>query len=429
MKTGRSYQVTELSRLAGVSVRTLHHYDEIGLLEPSGRTEAGYRLYCDEDVLRLQQILIRRELGIRLADIKRSLDDPSFDRHAALVKQHDELEKRAKRNQAMLRALDAALAALADERGESVKEMNDNQLSALFDGFDPTQYDDEVSERFGKTDAYQESARRTRNYTPADWERYKAESDSLMTRAAELFGAKAPADGPAARELAEQHRLLIDHWFYPCSRQLHAGLADMYEADTRFSRNIDKYAPALTAWWSSAIRANAERPTRDARGATQKANIRPYTPEDRATVLDLVVETWEPVFAGMRQSLPPFVYDSFYPDGWEKRQRADVGALLDEATGRSWVALEGETVIGFVVAQAHPEDHMGEVVIIGVHRAAQRRGVARTLSRVALDWMRSENLAFAMAETGEDPGHAPARQAYEKLGFSKWSVARYVAKL
>lgn len=157
--------------------------------------------------------------------------------------------------------------------------------------------------------------------------------------------------------------------------------------------------------------------------------VRPYEARDRGTTLDLVVRIWKPVFVGIQQSLPSFVYQSFYPDGWEQRQRSDVGALLDEAEGRSWVAVDGDALIGLIVAQAHPEDRMGEIVIVGVHPDRQRCGVAAALTDVALDWMRGRDLAFAMAETGEDPGHAPARRAYERLGFTKWSVARYVAKL
>lgn len=244
------YQVKDVTRLTGVSVRALHHYDEIGLLSPSGRSDAGYRLYSDDDLLRLQQILIGRELGLSLEEIRRSLDDPSFDRRAALEHQRAELTKRAERTTAMLRAIDAALASLTSPRVD---------FAALFDGFDPAQYDDEVQQRWGDTAAYAESARRTRAYTKADWERYKAEADAIMTDAANLFRAGAPADGDAAMAIAERHRLSIDRWFYPCSPTMHASLADMYEADPRFAANIDKYAPGLTAWWSASIRAAARR--------------------------------------------------------------------------------------------------------------------------------------------------------------------------
>jgi MerR family transcriptional regulator, thiopeptide resistance regulator len=259
MKKGRTYQVKEVARIAGVSVRALHHYDEIGLLAPSGRTQAGYRLYSEDDLLRLQQILIGRELGLPLEEIKRSLDDPSFDRRAALEKQRKELASRAERAVAMLRAVDAALAASRNEGGETMKEMSKEEIAALFDGFDPSRYEDEVEERWGKTDAYAEAARRTSKYTKADWERYKAESHQIMSDAAKLFGSGVAFDCDDAMAVAERHRLSMDRWFYPCAPEMHAGLADMYEADARFAESIDRYAAGLTAWWSSAIRANARR--------------------------------------------------------------------------------------------------------------------------------------------------------------------------
>jgi len=104
MASRRTYRVKEVAEITGVSVRTLHHYDAIGLLVPGGRSEAGYRLYDDEDLLRLQQILIGRELGLTLEAIGRSLDDPAFDRRQALLAQRRELERRAEETAEMIRA-------------------------------------------------------------------------------------------------------------------------------------------------------------------------------------------------------------------------------------------------------------------------------------------------------------------------------------
>jgi DNA-binding transcriptional MerR regulator len=258
MSQRRTYRVKEVAEIAGVSVRALHHYDEIGLLTPSARSEAGYRLYRDEDLLRLQQILIGRELGIPLEGIKRSLDDPKFDRRAMLERQRTQIAARAERTAAILRAIDAALAVL-NEGGKTMKEMSKEEITELFDGFDPARYEDEVKQRWGQTDAYQESARRTARYTKADWERYKLESHAIMTDAARLFRAGAATNADDAMAVAERHRLSIDRWFYPCAPTMHTGLADMYEADERFASSIDQYAPGLTAWWSAAIRANARR--------------------------------------------------------------------------------------------------------------------------------------------------------------------------
>ena len=97
MDKDRRYRVKEVSEAAGVSIRTLHHYDAIGLLVPSGRTDAGYRLYTNDDVLRLQQILIGRELGLALEEIRKMLDEPGFDRRQALVRQRAELAERIER--------------------------------------------------------------------------------------------------------------------------------------------------------------------------------------------------------------------------------------------------------------------------------------------------------------------------------------------
>lgn len=255
MNRKRTYQVKEVAEIAGVSVRTLHHYDEIGLLVPKARTDAGYRLYDDDDLLRLQQILIGRELGLALEEIRRSLDDPSFDRKQALLRQRSELEKRARKTEAMIRAVDAALAVI-DGRAQSGGNMT---MKEIFDGFDPSKYEDEARERWGHTDAYEESARRTKRYTAEDWKRCSAEQDSIYGDAyAVLQSGKAP-DSEAAMDVAERHRLVIDRWFYPCSHAMHVSLADMYEADPRFAENIDKHGAGLTPFLSAAIRANTRR--------------------------------------------------------------------------------------------------------------------------------------------------------------------------
>src|SRR6185503_663701 len=139
MSSGRTYQVKEVAELAGVTVRALHHYDEIGLLVPKGRTAAGYRVYTDADLLRLQQILIGRELGLSLEEIRRSLDEHGFDRMAALLDQRERLRERVRQAEAMIRGVDAALAGLDGSRKEGEMKMQD-----LFQGFNTSQYDEEA---------------------------------------------------------------------------------------------------------------------------------------------------------------------------------------------------------------------------------------------------------------------------------------------
>jgi len=252
MPVPRTYRVADVARLSGVSIRALHHYDAIGLLVPTGRTEAGYRLYTDADLLRLQQIAIGRELGFPLAQIKRSLDDPRFDHRQALVEQRRRLEEKAHALGEMLRAVDAALAVVAPDPQGGTMDMKE-----LFGGFDPSKYEAEAEERWGGK-GFEESKRRIKGYTADDWKRQQAEQGAIYAEAAAAMRGGVDPASPAAMDIAERHRLSIDKWFYPCSRAMHAGLADMYEADDRFRATIDKAGDGLTTFLSAAIRANAE---------------------------------------------------------------------------------------------------------------------------------------------------------------------------
>lgn len=249
-----TYQVKEVARLTGVSVRTLHYYDEIGLLVPAGRSAAGYRLYDDDSLFRLQQILIGRELGLALEDIRRSLDDPDFNHKEALLAQRRQLVERARTTREMIRAVDRALEILdTDEKGAEMK------MQEIFDGFDPKAYEAEAQARWGETDAYKVSAKRTKAYTAADWQTINEQQNAIYDEmAAAMQSGREPGDDQVTG-IAERHRLFIDRWFYPCSRKMHCGLADLYEADDRFAETIDKHGDGLASFLASAIRANVER--------------------------------------------------------------------------------------------------------------------------------------------------------------------------
>jgi MerR family transcriptional regulator, thiopeptide resistance regulator len=237
--------VGEVAELAGVTVRTLHHYDELGLLSPSDRSEAGYRLYSYADLARLQEILIWRQLGFALAEIQALLDDPGYDRISALERQRELVDREVERLAALAGAIEAALA--AERHGTQLEE------DTMFEGFDPTQYEDEVRERWGDTDAYRESARRTQGYGDAEWAAIRAESEEIVSELVALMQAGEPADGPAARALAERHREHITRWFYPCSPQMHRALGEMYVADARFAGNYEQVAPGFAGYFRDAI--------------------------------------------------------------------------------------------------------------------------------------------------------------------------------
>ena len=231
--------VHEVSKLAGVSVRTLHHYDAIGLLTPTRLTEAGYRLYDDTALARLQSILLFRELEFPLKDIRRILDDPGFDQTAALADQIRLLELRREQL--------GRLIALARETLET------GVTPMKFDAFDRTEQEKfaaEVREKWGNTAAYQEYQQHEKDGSARD-------SDDLMACFAEL-GKRKHLD-PAAAEVQAAVRDLqqfITGHLYTCTPEILAGLGEMYTADERFHRNIDKAGGDGTAEFvAKAIRA------------------------------------------------------------------------------------------------------------------------------------------------------------------------------
>ena len=155
--------------------------------------------------------------------------------------------------------------------------------------------------------------------------------------------------------------------------------------------------------------------------------IRPCRPSDSEPVVRLALRAWEPVFASVRDSLDPAVYQAFYPDGWRSRQRSDVEAAL--ADQNAWVAERGGVVVGFVSVVLHPDDGLGEVHMIAVDPDHQRAGIGEALTDHAVAWMKESGVKVAMVETGADPGHGPARRLYERSGFGLWPVARYFKAL
>jgi len=246
--------VGNVAKTAHVSVRTLHHYDEIGLLNPSERSEAGYRVYTDHDLIRLQQVLFYKELGFGLDDIREITSDPAFDRREALLTQRELVAERLVRLEALMGLIDKTLISL-----EGGMKMTKEEMFEVFGDFDPAEYEEEAQERWGDTDAYKESARRTNSYTKQDWARFKAESEANGAAMVELFDAGVDPTDPRSMDVADEARAIIDRWFYPLSREMHVCLGDMYVADPRFKANYDKQREGLAQWLCDAIKANAAR--------------------------------------------------------------------------------------------------------------------------------------------------------------------------
>jgi DNA-binding transcriptional MerR regulator len=244
--------VGDVARLAGISVRALHHYDDIGLLSPSGRSESGYRLYDDADLGRLQRILAYRALGFELAAIQELVEDG--DELAHLRRQAALLDRRLAR----LEAMRAALHKTMEARTMGVN-LDPEEMLEVFGDDDPTAYAEEAEARWGDTDAWRQSRARTRRYGKDDWVRIEAEGEAIEARFAAALAEGEPADAERAMDAAEAHRLHIDATFYDCSHAMHRSLAEMFVTDPRFSAHYERRAEGLAAYVAGAIRANAAR--------------------------------------------------------------------------------------------------------------------------------------------------------------------------
>lgn len=245
--------VGEVAKLVGVSVRTLHHYDAIGLLQPQERSQAGYRQYGRAELERLHQVLSYRELGFELDAIAQLLDDAETDPTEHLRRQEAMLNARLERLLAMRRQVRRQME--ARKMGINLKP---NEMFELFGDNDPSQYAEEAKERWGDTDAYKQSQRRVKGYTKADWQRVQAETAAVERSFIELLNAGVPAQDERAKAAAEAHRQQISSSYYDCSYEMHRGLADMYLADPRFTKYYEDRAEGLAAYVAEAIKANAE---------------------------------------------------------------------------------------------------------------------------------------------------------------------------
>jgi len=245
-------KVGEVATLVGVSVRTLHHWDTVGLLVPSGRTSTGYRTYGAADLERLQQVLTYRELGFGLEEVARLLDDPTVDALAHLRRQQSLLADRIARLKSV-----AARVHRAVEANSMGITLDPHELREVFGDHDPTEHAHEARERWGETDAYAQSVALTSAYTKVDWLRVRAEGEDVELQFAEALAAGVPAQEPFVTAIAEEHRQHISRSYYECSPAMHASLADTYVADERFTRHYDDRAPGLARYVHDAVHANA----------------------------------------------------------------------------------------------------------------------------------------------------------------------------
>jgi MerR family transcriptional regulator, thiopeptide resistance regulator len=239
------YTVNQLATLAHVSVRTLHHYDAIGLLHPSFIAKNGYRQYEERELIRLQQILFFRELDFSLDDIARIMRSPDFTVIEAL-----------KAQQALVKLKRARLDTLIETINTTIKSMTDNTplvTEELYDAFrddDVKQYQDEVKERWGNTDAYKQSAARVGKMTKAQMEKLKADGKAFTEELAKTMDYSFDSD--EAQAMVQKHYDGVNV-FYTCSIAMYRNLGQMYVDDARFTAYYDAFRPGLAAWLRDAI--------------------------------------------------------------------------------------------------------------------------------------------------------------------------------
>lgn len=250
--------VGQVAQSYGVTVRTLHHYDDIGLLTPSERTPAGYRVYSAADLQRLATVVVYRRLGLPLGEIGELLAGraPVIDH---LRRQRATVATRVSELTELVTALDRAIDAHEQEDDMTDRPATDAELRELFGpGFDDD-YPREAQERWGESEAWAQSQARTSAYTKADWQTVKDETDAVNAAFVAAMDAGEPATSAAAMDAAEAARRQIDERFYTCSPQFHRNLGDMYVADPRFTATYEGIRPGLAQYVRDAIHANADR--------------------------------------------------------------------------------------------------------------------------------------------------------------------------
>lgn len=233
-------QIKEFAEYTGVSVRTLHYYNEIGLLFPAYVDEhTGYRYYDEESLFRMQEILFFRELEFSLKSIGEILSSPNYDKTKALKEQKQLLKLKKERLERLIDAIEEA------KKGEKVMK--------AFDNSEFEKYKAEAQEKWGKTDAYKEHTEKTKHYSKDKWNNLVEEMNDIFAEfAACMKNEKAPASDEV-QNLVKTLQNHINENYYHCTNEILAGLGQMYVADERFKNNIDKHADGTAKFVCEAI--------------------------------------------------------------------------------------------------------------------------------------------------------------------------------
>ncbi len=235
-------QIKEFASFTGVSVRTLHYYDEIGLLKPAAvDRHSGYRFYDESSLLRMQEILFYRELDFSLKSIKEILSSPDYNKNEALKQQQKLLILKKERLERLISAIDGAV------KGEAVM--------TAFDNSEFENYKAEVKEKWGNTDAYKEHSEKTKDYSTDKWNSLAGGMNDILAEFSECRKNGHSPDSAEAQSLVQKLQSHISDNYYTCTKEILAGLGQMYVLDERFRSNINKHGDGTAEFISSAIEA------------------------------------------------------------------------------------------------------------------------------------------------------------------------------
>ena len=236
-------KISEVAKMSGVTVRTLHYYDEIGLLKPSETTEAGYRMYSIEDLERLQQILFFRELDFPLNEIKKIMINPNYDKIEALNKHKELLIEKRKRIDGLITLIDKTI---KGDNNMSFKEFDNSKIEE-----NKRKYAEEVKNRWGNTDAYKEYEKKTSSYDGNSWNEINEGMVEILKEFAD--NREEDPNSDIIQSLVEKWQSYITSNFYNCTKEILSCLGLMYIGDERFKENIDKYGEGTAEFMAKAI--------------------------------------------------------------------------------------------------------------------------------------------------------------------------------
>ena len=239
--------------LVGVTVRTLHHWDEIGLVHPSERSPAGYRLYAPSDLARLHQVVVHRELGVSLEETARLLEAPAEEAADALLRQSDRLRERITRLEGLAGALDR----MAEARESGLLLSAEDQVAIFGERWNPD-WSEQARRKWGHTAQWAQYTERAAQRTTEDWRRITADVEALNADLIEAMRAGVEPGSERADTLAEQHRASIGVYFH-CTHSMQVLIGRTYAEDPAFRENQEALAPGLAQWLHEVIDANARR--------------------------------------------------------------------------------------------------------------------------------------------------------------------------